>query len=212
MGRRSDLVTLTVRSLPTAYDPPDDGVSVATPTCCCCCCCCLATVSATSMFLGTEAYYRSTEQPSTHPKRWWLFVLGFLSVVGLPIVLGLAIPDVAGVGVLLAPVLGWLTLVLAGAPKGKAAVILLTTYAIAVPVFALEFGLALVTVFLIELTFPFTMWAAWGIARGRHRDRIGPAGRPMPPWPPGGMPPPPAAAWPDAPPPPHQPPPPPTLS
>lgn len=211
MGDRSDHVTLTVRSLPTAYDPPDDGVSVATPTCCCCCCCCLATVSAASMFLGTEAYYRASEQPVTHPKRWWLFVLGFLSIVGLPILLGLVIPDVAWVGFVLAPVIGWCALVLAGARKGKAAVILLATYAIAVPVFVLEFGLALVTVFLIELTFPFTTWAAWGIARSRHRTRTGTAVLADPPWP-AQPPPPPASPWsgPDVPP--HQPPPPPTLS
>lgn len=203
-------MTVTVRTLPTAYDAPDDAVTIATPTCCCCCCCCLATITGASMFIGTEAYYRATEQPATRPNRWWWFLLGFFSIVGLPILLGFVVPDAAVTTLLLSPVLGWLALMLAGAPKGNAALTVLVTYAIAAPVFAVEFGLALVTVFLIELVFPFTMWGAWAIARGRHRRRIAPVEPPLPPWPPGGTT---SPAWPDAQPfPPHQPPPPPTLS
>lgn len=180
-------MTVTVRSLPTAYDPPDDAVSVATPTCCCCCCCCLATVTAASMFVGAEAYYRATEQPETHGRRRRLFAFGFLSVLALPLlavyVLSFVVPDVAGIGLLLSPILCWAVLVRSGAPAGRAVLVLLATVAVALPVFVVELALALPTVFLIELTFPLTMWAAWAIARRRHRARLTPVALPAPPWP-----------------------------
>lgn len=49
---------MILRPIPTAFDPADDPLAVATPTCCCCCCCCcLVSVGTTATFLGVESYH-----------------------------------------------------------------------------------------------------------------------------------------------------------
>ncbi len=166
-------MTITVRNLPTAYDPPEGGLSVATPSCCCCCCCCLATVSGTSMFLGTEAYFRASERPSSHGARGWAFLLGFASLIAPPLLLLVTVPDLLAVALVASPLLAGAVLVAVGTPKPDAIVIVTATLLVAAIAFGVELVLALLTFFILELTFPLTMWGGWAIARSRHRERVG---------------------------------------
>lgn len=194
----------SVRALPTPYDPPTALVTVATPSCCCCCCCCLATLGAATG-VGAGAAYELAKGQQRPPG-----LATTLAAVALPVAIvafvalsavfsGLqgvegerdtltAIAAFVGFGLYLGMTGGGLRL--AGASWGRAAAVPLAVAAATPVLFVVELPLALVTLFLVELLAPVTVFL--GVKLGRVSQRVpGP-----PPWPqatavPWGPPPPP---------------------
>lgn len=165
-------MNVTTRALPTAFDPADGAVTVATPSCCCCCCCCLATVAATTAFTAGEAYYQAEEHGGSPAGA---LTVGLLAAPA-GVIVGLASAQPLGAA---AVGLGSLTFVaVTVAALSIAKVRLQVSLGIAVVVGAVALGAlfaefvgALFTLLLVELTAPLTAWGGWAIARGRHRRR-----------------------------------------
>lgn len=154
-------MTMTVRALPTPYDPPDAPVTVATPTCCCssCCCCCLNATAASVTVAAGAAY--GAAAASDRPR----FGPTLLGVLALPIAVA--------VGAFLAPLgsqsalaVGFVVYVglfaaamsLGGAQTGQAVWVALGIAGLLAVLFVVEVPLAFVTGFLVELLAPLALW------------------------------------------------------
>jgi streptolysin S family bacteriocin protoxin len=183
--------TLTVRHLPTPFDPASGPVTVATPSCCCCCCCCLASLG---MAVGVAA---GAAYETGRGNRTSRAVATVLAVLALPLALatwaglfnvadalsggevggGTATVVFLGVVVVYATTV-WAAMRAAGASWQRAltlGVSLAASLPVAVVVEAIA---ALFTLFFIELLAPGAV--AFGLWVGR-RTHQGPE---PPPWPP----------------------------
>lgn len=195
---------LSIRALPTAFDPPAGQVTVATPSCCCCCCCCLNATLGVTSFMASEAYYQAEE----HARPTWLaLLLGLLAVpfgIGAVALVGPLVVDsgwIFGAAVVVAATFA-AGLAAAGVTVPRATGIAAAVTAIGIGAFFVEIFGALFTLFILELLCPLSAWGGWAIARSRHRRRSPEAVAwrgPEPAYPPlPARPPTPGAGWPPA--------------
>jgi len=197
--------TLSVRTVPTAYDGRGVDVTVATPSCCCCCCC-LATIASAATFVASEANFQAEEhQRSKGPAL-------ALALVGLPMALLVAAVAASGDRDF-AP--AWLfvsagvfagftatALLMAGASGTRAVVTGGLVAAATAGLIVVEAFAALFTAFFIELAAPLFAWLAYLASRAQYRNRVfmqpvNPAQvpYPRPPVPPPAFGPPEASDW-----------------
>src|SRR5262245_37896081 len=73
-------MSVTLRALPTAYEPGGAALTVATPSCCCCCCC-ANTMVATTALVGAIAY--GTAERHGRPR--WLILALALSMLPIAV-------------------------------------------------------------------------------------------------------------------------------
>jgi len=171
---------LTMRALPTPYDPPAGTLTVATPSCCCssCCCCCLNLLGAAAGVTASAAHAAAVRngRPSGAAT-----ALGFLAVlagaavavlvaraqsqdaIGLPLFSGLAAYAVVAV----------LALRRGGVRMVTALAVAVAVAAGSVAAFFVELVLAAATELWIELAAPLAVWGGWVLGRSviaRHYD------------------------------------------
>jgi hypothetical protein len=179
-------VTLTVRALPTAYDPPAGAVTVATPSCCCCCCCCLATLGSVAGFTAGAAHETALRYGRPRGRVTAMAALALPLAVATMIVLFNVIDGLQGVesaeGTL--NVLVWVSAIaiylglagaalrLAGASWGRAAGTPVSVALVAPVAFVVELPLALFTVFLVELAAPVAVLLGVKLGRATHRGPV----------------------------------------
>ena len=171
---------MTLRALPTPYDPPAGTLTVATPSCCCssCCCCCLNLLGAAAGVTAGAAHAAAVRngRPSGAAT-----VLGFLAVlagvavailvaraqsqdaIGLPLFSGLAAYAVIAV----------LALRRGGVRLVTALTLVAAVAAGSVAAFFVELALAAATELWIELAAPLALWGGWVVGRSviaRHYE------------------------------------------
>ncbi len=190
---------LTVRGLPTPFDPLHQQVTVATPSCCCCCCCCLSTIAASTGFAAGAVHHTAAANGRKIP--------GFVILAGAGLVLGIAgfvalqvfgndLLSLRGTGqdvwqwvcVIVALVL-WLGSIAfglsrAGRANRSTALICAVVGIATLSLIAVEVFVAFVTAFLIELAFPVFGWLGWRLAKSRFGPKSDPQQPPFPPVPP----------------------------
>jgi hypothetical protein len=171
---------LTVRALPTPYDPPTGTLTVATPSCCCssCCCCCLNVVGAAAGVTAGAA--RAAAVKNGRPAAA-ATVLGFLAVLaGLGVGILVArsqSQDALGLPLFSAIAAYSVVAMLAlhrGGVRLRMAVVLVAVVALgSLGLFFVEVALALATQLWIELAAPLTLWGGWVVGRSviaRYHD------------------------------------------
>jgi len=206
-------VTLTIRPLATPHDPPSGTVTVATASCCCCCCCCcLASVGVVTGFTAGAAYQTAADNRRPSGLAVAMALLALPMAVLTFVVLATMVGDLQGVEGTQDELMSFAGVIAVGVYVGLAggglsvagagwerAVGVPVAVAVAAPVlFVAEVPLVFVTVGIVELTAPLTLWL--GIVLGRRSQRTPPPAWPAvtaQPW--GPVPPPPPAPPPSAP-------------
>jgi hypothetical protein len=174
------MTSLTVRALPTPYDPPTGTLTVATPSCCCssCCCCCLNLVSAVAGVTAGAAHAAAVKNGRPAAAATMVGVLAVLAglgvailvassqaqgTIGLPLAVGIAVYAIVAVLALRH-----------GGVRLRTAVAVVAAVALgSVALFFFEVSLALATALWIELAAPLALWGGWVVGRsviGRYHD------------------------------------------
>ncbi|MDP9464272.1 MAG: hypothetical protein M3P52_06590 [Actinomycetota bacterium] len=168
-------MTLVVRTLPSAFDPPDGTVTVATPSCCCCCCCCLVASGVVVGFTAGEAHYQARERRQQPGRMSFAVLLGVAAVPGafggFVFLLNNGGRGATLAGLLAYPILAIAAYLVAGMPLGRSLATTVLTVAAFAVMASFEVAPAVATQFLFELLLPVGIWVGWLIARARHRGR-----------------------------------------
>lgn len=173
-------MTVTVRALPTAYDPPTGTLTVATPSCCCssCCCCCLNTLALAAGTTASAAHQAATDNGRPAGLPAWL---GFLAVPAAALVAwlvgrvqssdDLSVPVVVGIAA--GAVVAVIALRIAGARLRLALLSVVAIVAASLVLFFLELAVALGTSLWSLVLTPLSLWGGWRLGKTVMRDRAG---------------------------------------
>jgi hypothetical protein len=170
------MTEITVRPLPTAFDPDDGPVTIATPSCCCsscCCCCCLATVAmaaTASMAAPYEVAVAQERRGTTLPAFIGLMsVPAAIAAIALVVSAGIdSVTVVAGAGGIAYVAVMALALWAAGASGdglSRAAGLGVMFAILFAVLFFVEIVLAIVTAFIAELLAFATLFLGWRMGR-----------------------------------------------
>jgi membrane protein DedA with SNARE-associated domain len=183
-------MTVTVRPLAGAYDPPVGSLTVATPSCagcCCCCCCCLTTVGVSA---GVVAGAAAESARQRGRRRYVAVVLGLVPTVasiGVGWMVASApdfnLPQALAAGAVAYPILSFLVLCLVGASLRRAALTAVTGIGVLALTLVIEIPVALATWFVVELAAPLVVMLGWKVGRwamGGGQGGPSPAGSDQP--------------------------------
>jgi hypothetical protein len=163
---------LTVRALPTPYDPPTGTLTVATPSCCCssCCCCCLNLLGAAAGVTAGAAHAAAVRNGRSSGTATALGFLAILAGVAVAILVARAqTQDAIGpplvAGITAYAVVAVLALRRAGVRPVTTLALVAAVAAGSVALFFVELSLVAVTELWIELAMPLTLWGGWVLGR-----------------------------------------------
>lgn len=171
---------VTVRALPTPYDPPAGTLTVATPSCCCssCCCCCLNTLSAAAGVTAGVAHRAATDNGRPAVAAALLGVVAVLAAVGAAWLVARGQSQDAVGPPLGAAIAVYVVVALAAFRHARTHVrgalpVALGVGALTPVLVFVEIALALATELWIEVAAPLCLWGGWRLGRTLLRDRAG---------------------------------------